>query len=1105
MRVLAVLLAVPFLLAAASTAAADNHIFDPTLSLTGGTGSSDRDPISDPGPNHPPSPFFVPCGVAVDEDGNVYVASQGGSENGRIDVFDEAGRFVTEIVVPAEPCDLSVDATGAIFVIQINPVESGVYRYVPSTYPPTSGVTYGPPTLIDSQPGLTGLAVNQENGHVFVVHHDHIIEYGSRAEDNLLLNSSIGEGLIEYSKGIVIDPASGDIYVSSVCEGCDPIPEASEHVSVIYVLSSSGELKEEIDGSDLPGGGFNAPFAQLYPAIDVETGELFVDDVAAIADEDQLVYRFIAKAGGGFEYVADPELEDHFYLPSSRIAVSNGPGASTRGTVFVTSGEKPVSHLYAFPPEPEISAPSVSSVAITDISDMEATLHGTVNPNGAMANYRFEYVTDRQYDEAGFKNPQYVGAGVLGAGSQPISVSAVIGGLIAGDIYHVRLIASNHCKPLELEASCIAIGPEAVFAPYPSPLASVNCPNAPLRTGPSALLPECRAYELVSPPDTNGRPPSAFFLGLGSGSFETQLVNSAGNEILFMTVGGSLPGLGGSGVGDGYEALRTETGWVTSLSGPTGSQSQSPLAGGASPDHGFWFWDTGGEFDDGSLVIGGDPTHYLRRPDGTFALLGQGPSGSDSAAEGRWIAADGAHVIFTSSEPLAPEASPVGVESIYDLVAGDLHVVSLLPSGVAPASGSEVSYQGASLDGSAVAFEVIQGGETTLYQRRRGVTVVAAEGAVAFAGLSRDGSRLTYRRAGDLFSFNFATQETDTIGSGGKSVVVNVSADGSNVYFVSPKVLAKGGIAAAPNLYVWDAATQAITFIGVLSPGDVSGVGQTQGTTYGLGQWVESVGPQQSQLVGLANDPSRTTPDGSTIVFESRADLTPYESDGHSQIYRYRLDEGSLICLSCNPTLAQTDGDAHLQIPWAADEGAPTGALSPVQNVTIDGRRVFFQSPEALVATDVDETDDVYEWLDLGTEGCSRPSGCVALISSGHSAGPNYLFAATSSGSDIVFSSSDRLVASDGDSTPSLYDARVNGGFPVTESPSCSGEGCKPQPSVPPSLLSPGSRPAAEGRRIGKRCKKGQRKVKQGGKVRCARKHRSGKRRRAGSGKGGTR
>jgi hypothetical protein len=81
-------------------------------------------------------------------------------------------------------------------------------------------------------------------------------------------------------------------------------------------------------------------------------------------------------------------------------------------------------------------APSVSSVAATEVAPAAATVRANVTPNRLATTVRFEYGTTTSY---GTSTPEQD----LGAGTSRIAASAVIGGLAPNTRYHYRAVATN--------------------------------------------------------------------------------------------------------------------------------------------------------------------------------------------------------------------------------------------------------------------------------------------------------------------------------------------------------------------------------------------------------------------------------------------------------------------------------------------------------------------------------------------------------------------------------------------------------------------------------------------------------------------------------------
>ena len=224
------------------------------------------------------------------------------------------------------------------------------------------------------------------------------------------------------------------------------------------------------------------------------------------------------------------------------------------------------------------------------------------------------------------------------------------------------------------------------------------------------------------------------------------------------------------------------------------------------------------------------------------------------------------------------------------------------------------------------------------------------------------------------------------------------------------------------------------------------------------------------------------TSDGTDLAFGSVESLTGYDNvdqitgEPDSEMYLYDAATNSLRCITCRPSGARPMGESRISATKVRERNVePGGRFVPPtishlsRNLSADGKRLFFESDEALTPADTDGKRDVYEFELVGSGTCTSSTGayvpaaggCIYLISTGKGQGDSYFYEASANGDDVFFTTDDQLVGQDADGFVDLYDARVDGGLaaqnPPPSPPPCSGDGCKGSSTAAPAGQGPGS------------------------------------------------
>jgi LSD1 subclass zinc finger protein len=263
--------------------------------------------------------------------------------------------------------------------------------------------------------------------------------------------------------------------------------------------------------------------------------------------------------------------------------------------------------------------------------------------------------------------------------------------------------------------------------------------------------------------------------------------------------------------------------------------------------------------------------------------------------------------------------------------------------------------------------------------------------------------------------------------------VVQISEDGSYVYFVADGALAEGATAGQPNLYVSHEARPP-TFIATLAGKDIT-------------DWSEALASPEETASGPATNSAVVSPDGASLAFISEQPLTGYDNEQANvgdcetgaetgkcrEVYLYDAGTRSLRCASCNTSGLRPVGPAKLPGTSGSAVAEPQTSYRP-RNLLADGS-LFFDSRDALTGGPPTGRQVVYEYKGGGLHAIS-PAGVKYDA---------FFLDATPDGSNVFFGSTAPLTAEDSGSNVIVWDARVDGGFQSASSLPCTtGEACRP-------------------------------------------------------------
>jgi hypothetical protein len=661
-----------------------------------------------------------------------------------------------------------------------------------------------------------------------------------------------------------------------------------------------------------------------------------------------------------------------------------------------------------------------------------------VGGEGPDTRYYFEY-EQLEAGAAPFSNPQQTPSVDLGLPtpepgnpSHPATdyLGADLPALLPGAPYRYRLTAEGSASPQPVHGA-----EQTLEAPVPAAIQPEGpCPNAALRTGPSAALPDCRAYEQLTPVDKEGAQ-EAFSYGGGvvsTNAVEGPHPTADGDHFMF----GSKTVKWGAGPDAGqspYFFTRAPDGWQLTAATVQPEAGLSEYAAQVfSPD--------GTELGLEALQAGSSESSTqvqfkLGPPGGPYTTVASAvPSPPIGRDDFGWVAAsaDFSKLILAVEDRklTEPRTTTTTGNDLYEYTAQ----AGLRQANVAT-DGKTIGTCGAS---------VVAGLEAAAPNRNSSVNAVSADGSRLFfyavptgTECAEVGSHPTPLGVGELPQIHLYVREDGATTDIGPYRFLEADSSGATL------LLEKEG-----RRFLYHLATQAA------EPVPVTETLTHPRFTYTVSGLYEESGAYRlpAELSGFLSRGSNSSGVKSPLakaLFGTKEDLP-------EQILRYDASQHLIQCISC---ASPFDPEPRLEAVFG---GGPNGT-SPQPVVSADGDYAFFDTPAALLPSDadgelvpggvgnspvrLDETysfsSDVYQWRRDGLDGCAALQGCLSLISSGRGGYYVVLLGEAEEGRDVFFATHESLLPRDRDTASDIYDARIGGGFPEpAEKIPCEGDSC---------------------------------------------------------------